>query len=196
MPNGLPVLFLDNVDSFTYNLVDEFGKRGALVTVVRNDLPAEAVMARAEAARLLVVSPGPGTPARAGSCLAVVRAALGRIPILGVCLGHQALVEATGGQVARAPTAVHGKAVAIQHEGAAPFGRLPSPMTVGRYHSLAATEVPPALEVTAASGSLVMAVSHRSAPALGIQFHPESILTPLGGQLIENVLAWADHGGR
>ena len=196
MPNEMPVLFLDNVDSFTYNLVDEFAKRGAEVTVVRNDLPAEAIVARARSAALLVISPGPGTPASAGSCLEVVRLALGQVPLFGVCLGHQALVAAAGGEVDRAPVAIHGKAVPIRHQGAAPFDHLPSPMAVARYHSLSATRVPSTLEVTAQCGEVVMAVAHRDAPALGVQFHPESVLTPLGGQLIENVIAWARHAGR
>jgi anthranilate synthase component 2 len=154
------------------------------------------VVARAAAASLLVISPGPGSPERAGSCLEVVRQAIGRVPILGVCLGHQALVAATGGSVGRAPTPVHGKAVTIRHTGAPPFHDLPSPLMAARYHSLAATEVPPALEITADADGVVMAVAHRTAAALGVQFHPESVLTPLGGRLIENVLHWARHARR
>jgi anthranilate synthase/aminodeoxychorismate synthase-like glutamine amidotransferase len=196
MPNVGSVIFLDNVDSFTYNLVDEFAKRGAEVEVFRNDVPADRVMARAEAASLLVISPGPGSPERAGSCLEVVRLALGRVPVFGVCLGHQALVAATGGSVGRAPAPVHGKAVSIRHGGRPPFEDLPSPLMAARYHSLAATEVPSALEVTARAEGVVMAVTHRTAPAIGVQFHPESVLTPLGGRLIENVLQWARHAGR
>jgi len=196
MPNGMSVVFLDNIDSFTYNLVDEFAKRGARVEVFRNHLPADLVVARAKSADLLVISPGPGTPERAGSCLEIAHLALGRVPLFGVCLGHQAIVAASGGTVDRAPTPIHGKAVAILHQGAAPFGGLPSPMAGARYHSLSATRVPPSLEVTAESNQVVMAVSHRTAPALGVQFHPESVLTPLGGQLIENVLEWARDAGR
>jgi len=196
MPNATSVIFLDNVDSFTYNLVDEFAKRGASVEVFRNDVPAERVVTRAETATLLVISPGPGSPERAGSCLEVVRHALGRVPVFGVCLGHQALVAATGGSVGRAPSPIHGKAVTIRHTGGPPFDDLPSPLMAARYHSLAATEVPPALEVTAHADGVVMAVTRRTRPALGVQFHPESVLTPLGGRLIENVLRWARHARR
>ncbi|MGE0442479.1 MAG: aminodeoxychorismate/anthranilate synthase component II [Gemmatimonadales bacterium] len=194
----LSVVLLDNVDSFTYNLVDEFARRGQSVTVFRNDVPAERVLAEAlrRPRTLLVISPGPGDPAGAGSCLGVVRGALGRVPLFGVCLGHQALVAAAGGRVVRAPEPLHGKATAVVHDGGQPFGGLPSPMPVGRYHSLAAGSVPDALEVTARAGDVVMAVRHRTAPALGIQFHPESVLTPAGGALIDNVISWATHAGR
>jgi anthranilate synthase/aminodeoxychorismate synthase-like glutamine amidotransferase len=122
---------------------------------------------------------------------------MGRVPIFGVCLGHQAIVEALGGRVAGAPRAVHGQAIPIEHDGCGIFAGLPSPMPVGRYHSLAATVVPAALAVTAvAPDGTVMAVAHRALPVAGVQFHPESVLTPDGGPLIENVLAWASHGGQ
>lgn len=194
----LRVVFLDNVDSFTYNLVDEFARRGARVAVYRNDRPAAAVLAplREPGPCLLVVSPGPGTPAAAGNCLEVVRAALGLVPLFGVCLGHQALIEATGGVISRAPVAMHGKASAVHHDGSGPFAGLPAPMPVGRYHSLAGATVPADLRVTATAGDVVMAVSHRSVPAIGIQFHPESVLTPQGGTLIANVMQWAADAGR
>lgn len=192
MPNALQVTFLDNIDSFTYNLVDEFAKRGALVRVFRNDGPVAPIVARATAhgPRLLVISPGPGAPAGAGCCLDLIRATIGRVPTLGVCLGHQALVEALGGTISRA-TPYHGKATSIAHDGGAPFDGLPSPMPVGRYHSLAATRVPPDLAVAAEGDGVVMAVRHRSAAAIGVQFHPESVLTPGGGRLIDNVIRWA-----
>jgi len=202
----LTVVFLDNVDSFTYNLVDEFAKRGADVAVVRNDGPAEPVLAlatRSGGPRLLVVSPGPGNPSGAGCCLEVVRGALGQVPLFGVCLGHQALVEALGGTVDRAPAPIHGKATIVRHSGVGPFAGLPNPLPVGRYHSLAASVLPEELEpiATTDGGSsagppIVMAVAHRTLPAIGVQFHPESVLTPDGGRLIENVIQWARDVGR
>ncbi len=192
MSDRLQVLFLDNFDSFSYNLVDEFEKRGAAVSIYRNDVPLdtlEAVVA-AERPRLLVVSPGPATPARAGVCLAAIRAFAPRLAIFGVCLGHQAIVEAFGGEVGRAPLPVHGKVSLVHHTGRGVFAGLPSPLAVGRYHSLVATRVPPALDVLATSADgLVMAVGHRQYPTLGVQFHPESILTAAGGRLIERLLA-------
>jgi anthranilate synthase component 2 len=205
----LDVVFLDNTDSFTYNLVDEFARRGARVEVFRNDAPAEQVVAAAttrRSPRLLVISPGPGRPRDAGCCLAVVRAALGRVPLLGICLGHQALVEASGGEIGFAPAPVHGKASLIRHDGGRPFQGLPEVIPVGRYHSLAATWVPPQLAISASIDpppgdgprrpSMVMAVRHRTVAAIGLQFHPESILTPHGGRMIENAIAWARDAGR
>jgi anthranilate synthase component 2 len=193
MPDPLTVVFLDNVDSFTYNLVDEFARRGAAVVVYRNDVPAERVLEAATAAgpRLLVVSPGPGAPSGAGSCLEVVAGALGRVPLFGVCLGHQALVQALGGTVERAPAPVHGKASWVRHRPSPLFEGVPNPMPVGRYHSLIATQLPADLEAIALADGLVMAASHRRLPALGVQFHPESVLTASGGQLIDNVIRWA-----
>lgn len=186
------VVLLDNVDSFSFNLVEELRRRGATVEVHRNDRPAAVIAARALEAGLLVISPGPGSPAEAGSCLEVIGAVSGRVPIFGVCLGLQAIVEAFGGRVGRAPRPVHGKATALVHRGDHPLlAGLPSPMTVGRYHSLAATLVPPALEILAESDDVVMAVAHRALPIAGVQFHPESVLTPQGARLMQNVLAWA-----
>jgi anthranilate synthase/aminodeoxychorismate synthase-like glutamine amidotransferase len=187
------ILMIDNFDSFTYNLVDEFAKRGARVLVYRASVSLaelEAVIAD-EAPALLVISPGPSTPARAGVCIEAVRALAGRLPIFGVCLGHQVIVEAFGGRVDRAPLPVHGKASAVTHDGQGLFAGLESPMAVGRYHSLVGIQIPEVLEVTARCGELVMAIAHRELPIVGVQFHPESILTPSGGLLIENALAWA-----
>jgi len=189
----LTVLMIDNFDSFTYNLVDEFAKRGARVLVYRSSVSLaelEAVIADEEPG-LLVISPGPSTPARAGVCIEAVRALAGRLPIFGVCLGHQVIVEAFGGRVDRAPLPVHGKASRITHDGAGLFAGLESPMAVGRYHSLVGVEIPAVLNVTAHCDELVMALAHRELPIVGVQFHPESILTPSGGLLIENALAWA-----
>jgi len=187
------VLFLDNFDSFSYNLVDELEKRSARVLVFRNDITLQRLEAvvDAEAPALLVISPGPATPARAGVCIEAVQALAGRLPILGVCLGHQVIVEAFGGSVDRAPVPVHGKSSPIAHDGKGLFEDLPSPMTVGRYHSLVSVELPEVLQASARVGDIVMAVRHRDLPVEGLQFHPESILTPDGGRLIETAMAWA-----
>ncbi len=188
------VLLIDNFDSFTWNLVDELRRRGARVEVWRNDLSPEDALERAlalPAPRLALLSPGPGAPAQAGCCVPLVRLCAGRVPLLGVCLGHQALVEALGGEVGRAPAVVHGKASAVEHEGTGLFAGLSSPLKVGRYHSLTATRVPSELRVTARAGDVVMAVEHERHALAGVQFHPESILTPAGGRLLENALAWA-----
>jgi anthranilate synthase component 2 len=189
----MTVLMLDNFDSFTYNLVDEFAKRGARVLVYRASvsLPELEAVVEDERPELLVISPGPSTPAKAGVCIEAVRALAGRLPIFGVCLGHQVIVEAFGGRVDRAPLPVHGKASQVTHDGAGLFAGLASPMAVGRYHSLVGLEIPAALEVTARCEKLVMALRHRELPIVGVQFHPESILTPSGGLLIENAMAWA-----
>ncbi len=187
------VLFIDNFDSFTYNLVDEFEKRGAEVRVHRNDITLPALLSVVEelAPELLVISPGPSTPARAGVCLEAVAALAGKLPIFGVCLGHQVIIEVYGGRVGRAPLPVHGKASDLEHDGEGIFAGLANPMAVGRYHSLMGLEVPELLDVTARTGEIVMALRHSSLPLVGVQFHPESILTPAGGLLIENVMAWA-----
>lgn len=188
------VVFLDNFDSFTFNLVDEFARRGASVEVWRNDDDAGHVLARAEAAPgagLLVLSPGPGTPAEAGCSIDLIRRAAGRVPVFGVCLGHQAIIEAFGGVVESAGIILHGRSAPVEHRGEGVFSGLASPLVAGRYHSLASHVLPDALESLAWTGDIVMAVRHRRQPVLGIQFHPESVLTPEGGRLIDNVLAWA-----
>jgi anthranilate synthase component 2 len=194
MTDALRLVFIDNFDSFTWNLVDEFARRGAEVEVWRNTVAAEHALARANTRTpsLLVLSPGPGAPADAGCCIDLVRlAAADRVPLLGVCLGHQAMVEAFGGVVASAGEVVHGKTSKVRHEGGLLFDGVPSPFPVGRYHSLAASVLPDVLAPIAGTGSVVMAVAHRTAPQFGVQFHPESILTPEGGRIIENVIRWA-----
>ena len=192
------VVFVDNFDSFTWNLVDEFARRGAMIEVWRNSVPAADILARAQAGpSLLVLSPGPGTPAEAGCCVELVqRAAESRIPLFGVCLGHQAMVEGFGGVVGPAGEVVHGKTSRVTHEGGPLFDGIPSPFPVGRYHSLAATVLPACLTPVARTERVVMAIEHREAPQLGVQFHPESILTPEGGRIIDNVLAWATDARR
>jgi anthranilate synthase/aminodeoxychorismate synthase-like glutamine amidotransferase len=182
------ILLVDNYDSFTYNLAHLFGELGCEVTVLRNDA-VDADAAEKLAPSHLVLSPGPGRPADAGALLPIVRRLAGRVPTLGVCLGHQAIVEAFGGEIGRAKRLVHGKASAVRHDGRGIFAGLPEEFEAGRYHSLAATAVPDALEVSATcSEGEVMAVRHREARVDGVQFHPESVLTPVGPQLARNFL--------
>ncbi len=194
MNRSLQIFFIDNFDSFTFNLVDEFQKRGACVQVWRNDLDPERAcrMVRDLPTPCLVVfSPGPGGPREAGSCLAITKKLAGSIPLFGVCLGHQILIEALGGRVDRAEQVLHGKSSPVKHDGRGIFSGLPNPLLAGRYHSLAAVETGPDFRVSAWCDRLIMAVEHNEMPVIGLQFHPESILTPRGGSLIENVVTWA-----
>ena len=182
------ILLIDNYDSFTYNLADLFGQLGEEVRVIRNDAiaPDEA---EALAPSHLVVSPGPGRPADAGNTIPIVKRLAGTVPMLGVCLGHQAIVEAFGGEVGMARELVHGKATTVRNDGLGLFRGLPVEFEAGRYHSLAATAIPEELDVAAtAPDGEVMAVRHRELPVDGLQFHPESVLTPLGPDLIRNFL--------
>jgi anthranilate synthase/aminodeoxychorismate synthase-like glutamine amidotransferase len=179
---------LDNYDSFTYNLVHLFEELGAEVRVFRND-----ALTVDEAEALdpshLVISPGPGRPADAGISVELIRRLGPSVPTLGVCLGHQAIVEAFGGEVGAARALLHGKATAVEHDGKGVFAGLPQGLDAGRYHSLAATAVPPDLEITARSADgEVMGVRHRELRVEGVQFHPESVLTPLGPRLGKNFL--------
>ncbi len=177
------VLVIDNYDSFTYNLVQYLGELGAEVTTVRNDVRPVAELL-GEGHDRLVVSPGPCTPDDAGVSLEIIPAfAEAGTPVLGVCLGHQAMVQAFGGSVVQGEP-IHGKSAEIEHDGRAIYDGLPNPLTVGRYHSLIAGEIPPALEVTSTYGDVVMGVRHRELPAEGVQFHPESVLTPYGKRMI------------
>ena len=192
-PPPVSVLLLDSFDSFSFNLVDELARRDCAVEVVRNDLPATRVrelLAALPRPRLLVLSPGPGAPEDAGCAPALVREAVA-IPTFGVCLGLQVMVTALGGEVGSAGEIVHGKASRIEHDGRGVFADLPRPLTVGRYHSLAALRLPPELEASAWANERIMAARHVHRPLTGVQFHPESVLTPQGGALIENVLRWA-----
>ncbi len=184
------LLLIDNYDSFTYNLVQAFLVLGAEVSVYRND-----ALSIAEALQLapshLCISPGPGTPYDAGVSMDMIRAFAGRIPVLGVCLGHQSIVEVFGGKVVRAGRLMHGKTSLVEHDGAALFAGLSRPCEVGRYHSLIAApeRMPAELEVSArtAEGE-IMGVRHRTLVVEGVQFHPESILTPEGPRLMGNFL--------
>jgi anthranilate synthase component II len=182
------ILLIDNYDSFTYNLAHLFAELGAEVDVRRNDA-IDADEAERLAPSHLVVSPGPGRPADAGATPEIVRRLAPRTPTLGVCLGHQAIVEVFGGEVGPAKTLVHGKASVISHDGQGLFAGLPDDFLAGRYHSLAATIVPDELEISAScSEEEVMAVRHRALPVNGVQFHPESVLTPIGPELARNFL--------
>jgi anthranilate synthase/aminodeoxychorismate synthase-like glutamine amidotransferase len=187
------VLILDNYDSFTYNLAQAFGSLGADVRVVRSDaVTAEALAS--EPPDALVVSPGPGTPERAGNSMSAIRALTGAIPILGVCLGHQAIGAVFGGRVVRAPAVVHGKTSNVSHDGAGIFAGIPSPFAATRYHSLVVDEatLPTSLIVTARSDDgLLMAFAHSAHPTFGVQFHPESVMTKQGPKLLANFLALA-----
>jgi anthranilate synthase/aminodeoxychorismate synthase-like glutamine amidotransferase len=182
------ILLVDNYDSFTYNLAHLFGELGEQVDVRRNDA-VSADDAQQLAPDYLVVSPGPGRPADAGAVLEIISRLAATTPTLGVCLGHQAIIEAFGGEVGHARELVHGKSCFVSHDGRGLFADLPAELEVGRYHSLAATRIPEALEVTArADDGEVMAVRHRELPVVGVQFHPESVLTPNGREIAQNFL--------
>jgi anthranilate synthase component 2 len=182
------LLMIDNYDSFTYNLVHLFEELGAEVRVFRNDaITVEEAEALAPAQ--LVISPGPGRPADAGISVELIRRLGPHVPTLGVCLGHQAIVEAFGGEIGQARALLHGKSSPVDHDGKGVFRGLPAPLEAGRYHSLAALQVPDELEVTARTpDGEVMGVRHRALPIEGVQFHPESVLTPLGPDLGRNFL--------
>lgn len=187
------VIMVDNFDSFTFNLVDAFEQRGARVQVYRHTVSAETLLNRALQAAgssLIVLSPGPGLPLDAGSCLELVKLAKGRVPVLGICLGHQILLQEAGVGVERAPEIVHGKSCDLQHDQHGCFAGMGNPLTVGRYHSLAVESAPDRFHVHARLGSMVMAISDAQARQVGLQFHPESILTPEGHQLLGSILDW------
>ncbi len=190
------VLVVDNYDSFTYNLVQYLGELGAELEVVRNDAAdADALIERSP--DRLVVSPGPCTPAEAGvSVKAVRRFAESGVPVLGVCLGHQALAAAFGARVVRGEP-VHGKTASVSHDGRTIFRGLESPLVAGRYHSLVVDpDLPDCLEVSATAGDVVMGLRHRELPAEGVQFHPESVLTEQGKVLLRNFLGGGAEGDR
>jgi anthranilate synthase/aminodeoxychorismate synthase-like glutamine amidotransferase len=189
------LLVIDNYDSFTYNLVQVLGSLGQEVRVVRNDeIPAAAIAGLAPSH--IVISPGPCTPNEAGISLEVIKTYAGKIPILGVCLGHQSIGQAFGGKIVRAARVMHGKTSMIHHDGKGVFAGLPNPFEATRYHSLLIerASVPDGLEVTArTSEDEIMAVRHRALPVEGVQFHPESFLTTAGKDLLANFIA---KGGR
>ncbi len=185
------LLVIDNYDSFTYNLVQYLGELGAEMLVVRNDEVTVDQIAHELKPERILISPGPGTPDTAGISLGAIERFAGRLPILGVCLGHQAIGQHFGGTVKRAPEPVHGKPVEILHDGKTIFSDLPSPFNAGRYHSLVVERdtMPDCLEISAESpDGLVMGLRHRELPIEGVQFHPESILTEHGRKLLQNFL--------
>jgi anthranilate synthase/aminodeoxychorismate synthase-like glutamine amidotransferase len=187
------ILFIDNFDSFTYNLVDDFCKRDCQAKVYRSDTELEELKRMAEEfePNLLVISPGPGTPDSAGVSLAAVDYFKDKLPILGVCLGHQVIVQHFGGKISHAPEPMHGKPSRVTHNEKGIFAGVENPLQAGRYHSLIAIQLPPCLEKTAEFEGIIMGVQHKELPIYGVQFHPESILTPAGGKIIENVLSIA-----
>lgn len=188
------VFVLDNYDSFTYNLVQYLGELGARIEVRRND---QVTIGEIEALRpeRIVVSPGPCTPQDAGISIELIRHFAGKVPVLGVCLGHQAIGAAFGGEVVRAETLMHGKTSSVEHDGRTIFGGIRSPMTATRYHSLIVREkdLPPELEVSAWTtdrngARVIMGLRHKKFPVEGVQFHPESVLTSEGKRMVENFL--------
>lgn len=187
------ILLLDNFDSFTYNLVDQLRSFGHHVVVYRNNLPVETLTERLSSMEnpVLMLSPGPGAPADAGSMPGLLKAMRGKVPIIGICLGHQAIVESYGGIVGQAGEILHGKASAISHDGQAMFSGLPNPLPVARYHSLVGSNIPADITVNATFNGMVMAIRNDEDKVCGFQFHPESILTTQGAKLLEQTLAWA-----
>jgi anthranilate synthase/aminodeoxychorismate synthase-like glutamine amidotransferase len=188
------VLFIDNFDSFTYNLVDDFCKRDCRAKVYRADTELDELKRVAEEFKpdLLVISPGPGTPDTAGVSLTTLDHFKDKLPIFGVCLGHQVIVQYFGGKVGHAPEPMHGKPSRVTHNAEGVFAGVENPLQAGRYHSLCALELPDCLEKTAEFDGVVMGVRHKELPIFGVQFHPESILTPAGGKIIENILSIAE----
>ena len=195
MSAAMRVLLIDNRDSFTFNLAEACRVSGAEVEVVRNSISAEDALAHAlRYYASIMLSPGPGAPPQAGCCMELIALAASRVPLIGICLGHQAIVEFAGGRVVRAHEPCHGKSSAVDHDGSGPFEGLPSPMRVGRYHSLCTplNDITEHLGVHAVLDGMAMAVSNRDEGQIGLQFHPESILTPMGARLLDGVLAWAE----
>lgn len=188
MTSTNPIFLLDNFDSFTYNLVDEFRKMGHQVRIYRNSVSADTILAQMQVCGeepILVLSPGPGTPREAGCMAELIKKAVGKFPIIGICLGHQAICQYYGANITSAPSIVHGKASLITHTAHNVFSDLPNPLPVARYHSLIATNIPPKLEVIAKLDDICMAVLQRQDRVLGFQFHPESIMTTYGVELIK-----------
>ncbi|EOX4198271.1 aminodeoxychorismate/anthranilate synthase component II [Vibrio cholerae] len=187
------ILFIDNFDSFTYNLVDQFRSLGHLVTIYRNNLSADAIEQALQQLDnpVVVLSPGPGAPSEAGCMPELLQRLKGKVPMIGICLGHQAIVEAYGGVVAGAGEIIHGKVSMMEHQNHAIYRGLPSPLAIARYHSLVATQVPATLAVTAEVNGLVMSVVNETDKVCGFQFHPESIMTTHGATLLASAIDWA-----
>lgn len=184
------VLMIDNHDSFTFNVVEALERLGATVQTVRNEIAAAEAYEHAQKSNaIILISPGPGRPEDAGCSMELIELARGKVPVLGVCLGHQAIVLEAGGTVVRAPDVVHGKASFLEHDGRGPFVGISSPIKVGRYHSLCTPNPPSRFRVHASIDEMAMAISDRDAKQVGVQFHPESVLTPMGQQIFGNILA-------
>lgn len=191
------IVFVDNFDSFTYNLVDQFRSLGHSVTIYRNNIPAESIEQAVNELEnpVVLLSPGPGVPSEAGSMPELIQRIKGKVPMIGVCLGHQAIVEAYGGTVAGAGEIIHGKVSMMEHQNHPTYANLPSPLAIARYHSLVATKVPEELTVTAEVDGLTMSVVHERDKVCGFQFHPESIMTTYGATLLANAIEWALENG-
>ncbi|THA00531.1 aminodeoxychorismate/anthranilate synthase component II [Rodentibacter pneumotropicus] len=186
------ILFLDNFDSFTYNLVDQFRVLGHQVKIYRNDCDLEQLIETAlnTPETILALSPGPGTPTEAGILLPLIERLKDKIPIIGICLGHQALIQAFGGKVIHAGEVLHGKVSKITHDERAMFKDLVNPMPVARYHSLMGQDLPQEFVINAEYNGIIMAIRHRELPICSFQFHPESILTVQGAQLLQQSIEW------
>ncbi|MCK5476973.1 MAG: aminodeoxychorismate/anthranilate synthase component II [Candidatus Aenigmarchaeota archaeon] len=187
----MKILFIDNFDSFTYNLVDEFEKRNHNVIIYRNDIGISNIdeVIKKQNPSLVVISPGPGTPKEAGISIELIKKYHDKIPIFGVCLGHQAIIEAFGGKVDRAEETLHGKTSLIYHDNKSIYEAIENPFNAGRYHSLSAQEIPNCLVVSSKTEkNIVMGIRHKKYPIECVQFHPESILTPSGGKIIDNLI--------
>lgn len=187
------LVFIDNFDSFTYNLVDQFRSLGHQVTIYRNNIETETIEAAIDHLDnpVVILSPGPGAPSEAGNMPKLLQRLKGKVPVIGICLGHQAIVEAYGGKVEGAGQIVHGKVSMMEHQNHPVYRSLPSPLAIARYHSLVATKVPETLEITAEVDGLVMSVVHEKDKVCGYQFHPESIMTTYGATLLANTIEWA-----
>lgn len=197
MNKSLQIIMIDNFDSFTYNLVNQFRLIGAEVVIYRNDTPIETIFTQERLDNkktVIVISPGPGTPDTAGNSLAIIQQYAGKLPILGICLGHQSIIQHFGGKIEKAKQVVHGKAddVFIEDNSNEPaiFAGLSNPFRAARYHSLAATHLPDELDVIASTKDEVMAIKHQTHKILGFQFHPESILTTYGSSLLQSSIHW------
>jgi anthranilate synthase component II len=183
------VLLIDNLDSFSFNLVESFQRLDCTGQTLRNSVPAAEALAIAEQrGAVIVLSPGPGRPEDAGCCMELIALAKGRVPLVGICLGHQAIVLEAGGNVCRAPEPVHGKTSLLDHDGRGPFAGLPNPVRIGRYHSLCTRDLPERFTVHAEIDGMAMAIGDPVAMQTGIQFHPESILTTHGDRMLQNIL--------
>jgi anthranilate synthase component 2 len=194
------IIFIDNFDSFSYNLVDEFRVLGNEVTVYRNDTDPDKIMDLLKKASsdkggaVLVLSPGPSTPDEANNLIPIIKKAMGRYPMLGICLGHQAIGEVLGGKVVRAGEIVHGKSSDIEHDGTGAFKGLPNPLKAARYHSLVVENLPSNVHVCATCSGMVMAFWEKKLRLMGFQFHPESVMTAYGRKLLANALETLDGG--